>query len=278
MLTTDNFNKFPEAAALLEAMIDERLGLSFFVQCDTQIARQENLMKLLGKAGCFQMFVGLESFDRQTLLTAHKGQNRPETYRDIVRLGREYGVSCHFSNILGFPQDTKRSVSQHLSLLRELAPTWASFYILCPIPGTEQYDDFLSEGLITEANLDRFDTTSLVWRHPTLSPKQLSSLLFECYHKFFSLGHTLFNVGQLHSRRQQSMSSSATSIAMSMFIRYCAFRKVHPMSGGVSLVHRDQANDYISLRQHTYGFKLAPLPKSLQTPVPEKAGVVQIEN
>ncbi len=64
---------------------------------------------------------------------------------------------------------------------------------------------------------------------------------------------------------------------MSMFIRYCVFRQVHPMSGGVSLVCRDHENDYLSLRQKTYGFKLAPLPKSLQTPVHEKAGAVQIE-
>ncbi len=168
MFTSDNFNKFPEAAALLQAMIDEKLGLSFFVQCDTQIARQENLVALLGKAGCFQMFVGLESFNRQTLLAAHKGQNRPETYRDILRLCRENGISSHFSNIIGFPQDTEHSIHEHLHLLRELAPTWASFYILCPIPGTEQYDDFFSEGLITESNLDRFDTTSLTWHHRSL--------------------------------------------------------------------------------------------------------------
>ncbi len=155
---------------------------------------------------------------------------------------------------------------------------WASFSILCPIPGTEQYDDFLSQGLISEPNLDRFDTTSLVWRHPTLTPKQLSKLLFACYRKFFSLRHTLVNVGQLHSSRQQSISTSATSIAMPMFIRYCAFRQVHPMSGGVSLVRRDHANDYLALRQKTYGFKLALLHQSLASPVHEKTGVMQIEH
>ena len=33
-----------------------------------------------------------------------------------------------------------------------------SFYVLTPIPGTEQYDEFSGAGLITEPNLDRFDT------------------------------------------------------------------------------------------------------------------------
>lgn len=193
MFTSDNFNKYPEAEALLEAMVEERLGLPFFVQCDTQIARQERLMSLLGKAGCFQMFVGAESFNRQTLLAAKKGQNRPETYRDIVSLCREQGISSHFSNIIGFPQDTEHEIYEHLDVLRELNPTWASFYILCPIPGSEQYDDFLADGLIEEKNLDRFDTTCLTWRHPSLSRTRLSELLFECYRKFHSCRHALRN-------------------------------------------------------------------------------------
>src|SRR5262245_31835557 len=34
MFTSDNFNKYAEAPALLEAMIDEKLQLPFFAQCD----------------------------------------------------------------------------------------------------------------------------------------------------------------------------------------------------------------------------------------------------
>ena len=270
MFTSDNFNKYPEAQALLEAMIDERLGLDFFVQCDTQIARQEHLVELLGRAGCFQMFVGVESFNRQTLLAAQKGQNRPEMYRDIVRLCREHGFSSHFSNIIGFPQDSEREVYEHLETLRAMDPTWASFYILCPIPGTEQYDDFLAQDLITEKNLDRFDTTCLTWRHPSLSCERLSELLFECYRKFLSLGHAFRNVRDLsfHNGRGR-LSETLGSLAMSLFGRYCAWRRTHPMSGGLRRVLLDGVDDFLTLRKETFGFELAPLPQSLQLPAAE---------
>jgi radical SAM superfamily enzyme YgiQ (UPF0313 family) len=270
MFTSDNFNKYPEAEALLTAMIDEQLRLEFFVQCDTQIARQEHLVQLLAKAGCFQMFVGVESFNRQTLLAAHKGQNRPETYRDIVRLCRENGISSHFSNIIGFPQDTEQEVREHVQVLREMAPTWASFYILCPIPGTEQYDDFLAEGLITETNLDRFDTTCLTWRHPSLSPARLSELLFSCYRQFFSLGHALRNAkDEIGFRSRGLLARSGANLAMSLFTRLCAVRRTHPMSGGVRRVRLDSVKDYLPLRRRTFGFTLAPLPRSLQLPAAE---------
>jgi hypothetical protein len=270
MFTSDNFNKYPEAEALLAAMIDEQLGLEFFVQCDTQIARQEQMVELLAKAGCFQMFIGVESFNRQVLLAAHKGQNRPETYKDIVRLCREHGISSHFSNIIGFPQNGEQEVHEHLQVLRDMDPTWASFYILCPIPGTEQYDDFLAQGLITEKNLDRFDTTCLTWRHPSLSRERLSELLFDCYRKFFSLRHALRNAkNEMSFGGGGVLGNSTANIAMSLFSRYCAWRRTHPMSGGIKRVGLDGIDDYLSLRKGAYGFELAPLPQSLQLPAAE---------
>ena len=265
MFTSDNFNKYPQAEELLTAMVNERLGLEFFVQCDTQIARQESLVGLLAEAGCYQMFVGVESFNRQTLLAAQKGQNRPETYREIVRLCREYGISSHFSNIIGFPQDTPQGVDEHLETLQQMGPTWASFYVLCPIPGTEQYDDFLARGLITEQNLDRFDTTCLTWRHPCFSREQLLELLFRCYREFFSLRHAWQNVrDEMAIGTRRLLARPAESMAMSLFTRFCAWRRTHPMSGGIRRILRDSVADFIAWRKELFGFELAPLPLSLQ--------------
>jgi hypothetical protein len=263
MFTSDNFNKYPEAEALLEAMVEERLQLPFFVQCDTQIGRQDRLVALLAKAGCFQVFVGAESFDRQTLLTARKGQNRPEKYREIVQLFREHGIGSHFSNIIGFPQQTAPEIDEHLQTLRALDPTSASFYVLCPIPGTDQYDDFMAQGLITEKNLDRFDTQSLTWRHPHFSRQQLARLLFDCYRKFDSLPRIL--------RHLTRSARPSGDMAMSLFNRYCAWRRLHPMSGGVMRVRRDSVRDYLTLRRDAFGFEQAPLPRSLALPPADAA-------
>jgi radical SAM superfamily enzyme YgiQ (UPF0313 family) len=270
MFTSDNFNKYPDAAALLSAIVDEKLGLEFFVQCDTQIARQPELVELLAKAGCFQMFVGVESFDRQTLLAARKGQNRPATYHEIVRLCRAHHIGAHFSNIIGFPQDTEESIRRHLAELRAMGPNCASFYILCPIPGTEQYDDFLAEGLITETNLDRFDTTCLTWRHPNLSADQLQNLLFTCYRELFSAKHFVRNLRDLNYRHPAIFRLILETIGKTAFNRYSAWARTHPMSGGVGRVKLDRASDFGSLRRDTYGFDLAPLPRSLQLQPEEK--------
>jgi hypothetical protein len=264
MFTSDNFNKYPQAEELLQSMVDERLGMKFFVQCDTQIAKQGKLVELLARAGCYQIFVGVESFDRATLVAANKKQNRPEAYHNIVGLCREHGIGSHFSNIIGFPEDTEQSINDHLEILQSIAPNWASFYILCPIPGTEQYDEFLDANLITELNLDRFDTTSLTWRHPNISPRRLSELLYGCYRKFASFTHAIKNVqGIARQNGRGNLAEKLGSLAMSTFIRFCAWRRTHPMSGGVMRMRLDQVKDYLELRKRVFGIELAPLPKSL---------------
>jgi len=250
MFVSDNFNKFPAVRDLLQAMIDEDLRLRFFCQCDSQIAKDSELVELLGRAHCYEMFVGVESFNRATLKAAKKYHNHPEQYADIVQMCNESGIRSHFSNIIGFPEDDENAIQHHLDVLKGMRPKAASFYILTPIPGTEQYNDYRRSGWITEDNLDRFDTTSSVWSHPHLSQKQLEDLLYRCYVSYY--GHLLRTSGLTDEDK-----------LMAIFSRYTAAQRMHPMSGGVDRLHIDNVEDYIALRREIYDINLAPLPDSL---------------
>jgi len=260
MFTSDNFNKYSEAKELLEQIIAEGIRLPFFVQCDAQVANQEELIALLGRAGCFEIFVGVESFSRKTLLAAHKTQNHPSNYREIVRLCREHSIMSHFSNIIGFPEDTAASIRSNLNELRELAPDAASFYVLAPIPGTEQYDEFLAAGIITETNLDRFDATTPTWNHPNLKSSELQSLLFSCYRDFYSPSHICKTA--VRNARFSGISGTLF-LGHPLFSRFSASRNTHPMSGGVGRVNRDSVEDYRELRRQRFGIDRVPLPRSL---------------
>jgi radical SAM superfamily enzyme YgiQ (UPF0313 family) len=273
MFTTDNFNKYPEAPALLEAMIAERIDLPFFVQCDAQIVRQPDFVELLGRAGCYQMFVGVESFERDVLRGARKPQNHPERYREIVALCARHGIGSHFSNIIGFPTDTEGRVLAHLRTLRALRPDLASFYVLTPIPGTVQYDEFLEAGLITETNLDRFDATCPTWRHPALSPEALTELLFRCYREFYALPDALAKSARWlwRKRRSGNVLLPIAVAAYSFLSRLAVHHRLHPMAGGTFRVVRDGVEDYVPLRRARFGCDLVPLPRSRRVAVERRA-------
>jgi hypothetical protein len=138
---------------------------------------------------------------------------------------------------------------------------------------TYHFAHFIAEdrGVVrAETNLDRFDTTCLTWRHPRLSRERLSQLLFRCYREFFSSRHALHNLRNQRVRvGRRRIPEMMGNLAMSMFVRYCTWRRTHPMSGGMRRVRLDRAADYLSLRKKAYGFELAPLPRSMQLPVQE---------
>ena len=273
LFTSDNFNKIPQLADLLAAMTAERLELPFFAQCDAQVYRQEELVAQMARAGCFQMFVGVESFRRDALKDAHKLQNHPRHYARIVELCRAHGITCHFSNILGFPGDTAAGIGEHLRALAALRPEVASFYILTPIPGTEQYDDFLAQGLITEPNLDRFDGASLTWRHPHLAAGELQDLLFGCYREFYSPAALAGRLGRLAvlPRDFRAAGRFAAVLGYALQSRHAARLRKHPMAGGIGQVRRDRAADYAALRRARFGYDLVPLPRSLALAASDQA-------
>jgi hypothetical protein len=250
MFVSDNFNKYPQVRDLLKAMVDEHLDMPFHCQCDTQIAKDPDLVALLGRAGCYEMFVGVESFNRKTLKAAGKFHNYPDHYAEIIRLCNEAGIRPHFSNIIGFPNDDEGEIKHHLDVLKSLRPRVASFYILTPIPGTEQYDEFRKVSLITERNLDRFDATCSTWSHPRLSHERLEELLYQCYTDYYGF---LLRSGGLPD----------DDLRFAVFCRYTAAHRKHPMAGGIDQVRVDGAAEYTALRRALYDIDLAPLPASL---------------
>lgn len=250
IFVSDNFNKFPEVHELLEAMIEEKLKLRFFCQCDTQIAKQPELVELLGRAGCFEIFLGVESLDRETLKSMHKNHNRPDQYRHIVEMCASYGVPTHFSNIIGFPNQEGRDIEEHLNTLREIAPPVASFYILTPIPGTEQYDEYREAGLLADRNLDRYDTTCLTWNHPHIGREEMEDWLYWCYERFYA---SLIRKGHASSEQRN----------LAVFNYLTAKQRMHPNAGGLKKTTVDTVEDYIDYRKRQYGYELVPLPDSL---------------
>jgi len=77
------------------------------------------------------------------------------------------------------------------------------------------------------------------------------------------------NMKDLSVGGKRLLLDAAGNMAMSAFVRYSAWRRTHPMSGGILRVRRDGAKDFVSLRKNMFGFERSPLPRSLQLPAAE---------
>ena len=210
------------------------------------------------------MFVGVESFNREHSWRPRRIRTIRNAIGSWCNMCHAHGIGAHFSNIIGFPNDTEAAVLEHLRILRELQPDVASFDILTPL-GRAVDTDFQTAGLISEPNLDRFDGTYPTWRHPHLTHERLSQACsFAVTASSTRISSCRRRISWAKMARWPQRGMGCRSLAKLSTERIAVFSRLavaagrHPMAGGVFEARCDGVSDYVDLRRRLYGFDLAP--------------------
>ncbi|MCK5573402.1 MAG: radical SAM protein, partial [Bacteroidetes bacterium] len=135
--TDDNFARNRNWEEIFDAMIslreEEHIPLEFMTQVDVLSYRIPNFIRKARRAGCSQVFIGVESLNPDNLSAAEKTQNKVEDLQNLVTAYHAEGVMTHASYIIGFPFDTRSSVRRDMKRLTgDLRFKQASFFMLTP--------------------------------------------------------------------------------------------------------------------------------------------------
>ena len=93
------------------------------------------LLKRMKQAGCRLIHYGVESGSPRILKDTKKGINR-DTIQEGIRLTHEAGIETACFFMLGFPGETRSEMEETIRFARNLNPTYASFHVVTPYPGT----------------------------------------------------------------------------------------------------------------------------------------------
>lgn len=96
--------------------------------------------ELLYKAGCREVWFGLESGSQQILKSIGKGTS-VRTTRRAFKAAKDAGLMRRSYVLLGTPLETLETIRETESQIDEVRPDTVSFSILAPYPGTEYYDE-----------------------------------------------------------------------------------------------------------------------------------------
>ncbi len=155
----DNFIGNPRYAKdLLRKLIplnnSFRRPLRFGSEMSINMARDEEILELLADANFRELFVGIESPNKESLKEAGKFQNYRSNLVDDIRKIQSYGMPIRGALIVGFDHDKKDIFEQHIQFTRDAYLPVPSVRILMASPGTRLWMRFRKEGRLLKTDRD----------------------------------------------------------------------------------------------------------------------------
>ena len=270
-IVDDDFFRSPTWEPILEGMAAYRREgheLSFMMQVDAEAAafgdlapgevpssqrrKCERFLELAAAAGCYSAFVGFETFNPQNLLAATKVQNLDkeqrrrkddtagqallavkEKYRRVVRNWHAHGVAVHCGYMIGFPFDGPECGRQSAEWLLDVGVDLASFFVVTPLPGTEDHDRAVRDGTILDWDFNNYDSQHMVSHHPRMTTEEVVRAYREAYLTFYSARNTLRLLFTVHRVPGLSWAARSAMWRQHLYYFYSYRAGRHPMLGGI---------------------------------------------
>lgn len=142
------------------------------------------LLKLLREAGCFLVYLGIESVNPDTLAAFNKGQEVEEIRGGLAAL-HSYGIKTHGMFVFGADTDTTESLQATVDFAIDNNISSAQFLALTPLPGTQTFAQLEREGRIFTKNWSLYDGHHVVFKPKLMSPWQLQTHVIESHLRFY---------------------------------------------------------------------------------------------
>jgi len=182
----DNFAANPKRTReLLERMLKENIKVQFSAQVRTDITKDEELVKLLAKAGCYTVFVGFESINPETLKLYDKKQSLDDIKRSI-RVFKESGIHIHGMFVLGSDADDIETLRETAKFAKAMDIDSVQFMMLVPLPGTEVYYSLESQNRLLHKDWSKYNAHYAVFEPKLMTPHELQSETYRAMRKFYS--------------------------------------------------------------------------------------------
>ena len=234
-ITDDNFarNKNWEMIFDRLAYLREKEGFEIFfvMQVDTLCHKIPNFVKKVQRAGCRFVFIGLENINPQSLKTVSKGHNRITEYRRMLQAWRSVRVITYCGYILGFPTDTPESIKRDIKIIqRELPLDLIEYFILTPLPGSQDHKELYLKGVWMDPDLNKYDAEHVTVLHPLMSKEEWQGIYDRAWHLYYSWEHI-----ETLIKRAIATGLRVPRLISFIFEFYGSYRfeKLHPLQCGL---------------------------------------------
>ncbi len=123
-----------QVVELCRLMIEEKIQIHW--TCNSRVDFvDEEMLTLMGQAGCRLISWGIESANEQILKHAHKGASPAKAER-ALQWAKKAGIMNWGYFIIGLPGETNETIRETIDFAKKLPLDIALFHVAAPYPGT----------------------------------------------------------------------------------------------------------------------------------------------
>jgi radical SAM superfamily enzyme YgiQ (UPF0313 family) len=159
------------ATNICEEIIHRKLHIAWFCEARADHISRE-LLKTMKKAGCKRIHYGVETGDPQ-LIKWGKPQTNLDAIRKAFRLTKEAELWTNAHIILGWPEESLKTLANTSRFVAEIDPDYVNWNILTPYPGTKLYEMAKEANLILTHDWSKYTSHTVVMKAKWLNASQL---------------------------------------------------------------------------------------------------------
>jgi radical SAM superfamily enzyme YgiQ (UPF0313 family) len=233
-VTDDNFARNKDWEEILDRLIalreEEGLRISLTIQVDTLCHRLPRFIEKCGRAGVVRVFIGLESINPDSLAAAKKKQNRITEYRDMLLAWKRIRAVIWAGYIIGFPGDRRETVMRDIDIIKQELPIdFLEFFILTPLPGSEDHQKLAAASVPMDSDFNRYDTFHVVTDHPAMSRAEWEAVYWEAWARYYTFDHMVTLMRRAAATR---ISLGKMLNMLAAFWSLALVEHTHPLEGG----------------------------------------------
>jgi len=233
-ITDDNFARNKDWEAILDRLIYlrevEKMPIGIIIQVDTLCHKLPNFVEKSARAGVKRVFIGLENINPANLMGAKKRQNKITEYRKMLLAWKNARVLTYAGYIIGFPNDTLESVMADIEVIkRELPVDLLEFFILTPLPGSEDHQKLAKAGVAMDPDLNKYDLNHLTTAHSKMSQADWWAAYTKAWENYYTDEHIVTVI-----KRAAAMKANASNALFlaTWFSGSIKIEHIHPLESG----------------------------------------------
>lgn len=184
-----------------------KLNIIWVTQVTLDIARDEELLRLMKQSGCELILIGFESIDPDNLKQMNKDWSLKLGERDaLVQRIHDNGISIYASFVFGFDHDNEDSFENCLEFSKRHQFFVTAYNHLLAFPGTDTYRRFETDNRLVHKQWwlqDGYTFGTISYEPKLLSAKELSELCKNYKTKFFTFRSIIKRAATLRERTKR---------------------------------------------------------------------------